>query len=148
MTGRARLFRFLTPSAVVAQLVEHELPKLGVAGSNPVRRSERSPGFARLRSRGFFLVVHRLEVMHRVMQISVHSAHVRCTKNWEDGVLALLRRWIAANAPRPSGGWQRRPEAPCIELPIRLHLLDGGEPPLPHLGVGGAGAGRVAHPAE
>jgi hypothetical protein len=25
--------------AVVAQLVEHELPKLGVAGSNPVRRS-------------------------------------------------------------------------------------------------------------
>jgi hypothetical protein len=27
--------------AVVAQLVEHELPKLGVAGSNPVRRSSR-----------------------------------------------------------------------------------------------------------
>ncbi len=49
--------------AVVAQLVEHDLPKLGVAGSNPVRRSERSPGFARLRSRGFFLVVHRAEVM-------------------------------------------------------------------------------------
>lgn len=26
--------------AVVAQLVEHELPKLGVEGSNPFRRSE------------------------------------------------------------------------------------------------------------
>ena len=43
-------------------------PKLGVAGSNPVRRSERSPGSARLRSRGFFLMVHRQEVMHWLMQ--------------------------------------------------------------------------------
>ena len=30
--------------AVVAQLVEHELPKLGVAGSNPVRRSRGNIG--------------------------------------------------------------------------------------------------------
>jgi hypothetical protein len=29
-------------NAAVAQLVEHELPKLGVAGSNPVRRSART----------------------------------------------------------------------------------------------------------
>ena len=32
----------MRPDAGVAQLVEHELPKLGVAGSNPVARS-RSP---------------------------------------------------------------------------------------------------------
>src|SRR5215831_18528667 len=30
--------------AGVAQLVEYELPKLGVAGSNPVARSSRLPG--------------------------------------------------------------------------------------------------------
>ena len=29
----------MPPDAGVAQLVEHELPKLGVAGSNPVARS-------------------------------------------------------------------------------------------------------------
>ena len=29
----------MLPDAGVAQLVEHELPKLGVAGSNPVARS-------------------------------------------------------------------------------------------------------------
>ena len=29
----------MRPDAGVAQLVEHELPKLGVAGSNPVARS-------------------------------------------------------------------------------------------------------------
>jgi hypothetical protein len=33
--------------AVVAQLVEHELPKLGVAGSNPVRRSDVKAGSSR-----------------------------------------------------------------------------------------------------
>jgi hypothetical protein len=26
------------------------------------------------------------------------------TENWETGVLALLRRWIAAGTPRSSGG--------------------------------------------
>jgi len=45
-----------------------------------VRRSERSPGFARLRSRGFFLRVHRLEMMQRVMQFALlnfnTSAHL------------------------------------------------------------------------
>ena len=30
------------PTAVVAQLVEHQLPKLRVAGSNPVYRSKRA----------------------------------------------------------------------------------------------------------
>ncbi len=34
--------------AVVAQLVEHELPKLGVAGSNPVRRSLEANGITDL----------------------------------------------------------------------------------------------------
>ena len=33
------------PVAGVAQLVEHELPKLGVAGSNPVARSIFLNGF-------------------------------------------------------------------------------------------------------
>ena len=33
--------------AVVAQLVEHELPKLGVEGSNPFRRSTEGPEVAR-----------------------------------------------------------------------------------------------------
>src|SRR5262245_34134754 len=37
---------------------------------------------------------------------------------------------------------------PGIELRIRLHLLDGGDPALPHLGVGSADAGRVLHPAK
>ena len=40
--------------AVVAQLVEHELPKLGVVGSNPIRRSETAPVFTRLWTLGFF----------------------------------------------------------------------------------------------
>jgi hypothetical protein len=48
--------------------IKPKLPKLGVAGSNPVRRSERSPGFARLRSRGFLLRVHQGGLMQRVMQ--------------------------------------------------------------------------------
>ena len=33
----------MRPDAGVAQLVEHELPKLGVAGSNPVARSIAPP---------------------------------------------------------------------------------------------------------
>ena len=45
-----------------------------------------APGSARLRSRGFFLRVHRLEVMHRVMQI-----------------LPLLCKWIGTS-PLPSEG--------------------------------------------
>ena len=35
-----------SPKAGVAQLVEHELPKLGVAGSNPVARSIHSMAFS------------------------------------------------------------------------------------------------------
>jgi hypothetical protein len=31
-------------NADVAQLVEHQLPKLGVAGSSPVVRSKKGPG--------------------------------------------------------------------------------------------------------
>ena len=34
------------PKAGVAQLVEHDLPKLGVAGSNPVARSIHSTAFS------------------------------------------------------------------------------------------------------
>src|SRR4051812_47756307 len=34
-----------TQMRVAAHLVEHEFPKLGVAGSNPVRRSERRASF-------------------------------------------------------------------------------------------------------
>jgi hypothetical protein len=41
--------------AVVAQLVEHELPKLGVEGSNPFRRS-RSPRWGELPSHYFGVV--------------------------------------------------------------------------------------------
>jgi len=78
---------------------EPELPKLGVAGSNPVRRSEKSPGSARLRDLGFFVVVHRLEMMHRVMQISVPRSRMRSRKKPGDSVLAPLRKWIAASAP-------------------------------------------------
>lgn len=33
--------------AGIAQLVEYELPKLGVAGSTPVARSKMTPGFSR-----------------------------------------------------------------------------------------------------
>ena len=36
----------MRPDAGVAQLVEHELPKLGVAGSNPVARSIHSMAFS------------------------------------------------------------------------------------------------------
>ena len=54
--------------AVVAQLVEHKLPKLGVEGSNPFRRSHLRPGFRWLRGRALSLVVHRVLVMHRVMK--------------------------------------------------------------------------------
>ena len=39
LTTRARDHKVPSPFAVVAQLVEHELPKLGVEGSNPFRRS-------------------------------------------------------------------------------------------------------------
>ena len=38
---------FASSNAVVAQLVEHQLPKLRVAGSNPVYRSQ-SGSFARI----------------------------------------------------------------------------------------------------
>jgi hypothetical protein len=41
-------------SAVVAQLVEHELPKLGVEGSNPFRRSREVNGVGS--SADFFLI--------------------------------------------------------------------------------------------
>ena len=61
-----RVIRILHPADPPSyrnQGTPHDLPKVGVAGSNPVRRSERSPGFARLRSRGFFLVVYRVGVM-------------------------------------------------------------------------------------
>src|SRR4051812_16640924 len=60
-------------------------------------------------------------------------------KTGGDGVLALLRKRIAAGDG--SG-------VPVVELPIRLHLLDGRQPALPHFGVSGAGTRRVAHPAE
>lgn len=49
-----------TPSAGLAQLVEHELPKLGVTGSSPVSRSEKAePWFGRGagRNRGLISVV-------------------------------------------------------------------------------------------
>gem|GEM_PF-6424177 len=48
----------LLSNAVVAQLVEHELPKLGVAGSIPVRRLW---GLVFEVSRGF-LVLRRYEL--------------------------------------------------------------------------------------
>ncbi len=38
--NEAKLYLPFRADAVVAQLVEHELPKLGVAGSNPVYRFE------------------------------------------------------------------------------------------------------------
>ena len=53
--------------AVVAQLVEHELPKLRVEGSNPFRRSERRPGFAKMRDRAFEFGVHQGGVMRERM---------------------------------------------------------------------------------
>ena len=101
-----------------------------------------------MRDRGFFVVVHRLDVMQRLMQISFPMSACG-TKAGGDGVLA----GAAAQADRhlhtpdrPRAGGQS--EAPGVELPIRLHLLDGGEPTLPHLRVSGPGAGRVAHLAE
>ena len=45
------------------------------------------------------MVVHRLEVMHRAMQISVQIARVRYPKAGGAGALALLRKWMAARAP-------------------------------------------------
>ncbi len=44
-------FTFAHPNAKVAQLVEHDLAKVGVAGSNPVFRSTQCP----LQKRGFFV---------------------------------------------------------------------------------------------
>jgi hypothetical protein len=38
------------------------------------------------------LRVHRLEVMHRLMQNSISIAQVRHTRTGRDGVLALLRK--------------------------------------------------------
>ena len=46
----------MRPDAGVAQLVEHELPKLGVAGSNPVARSSFHP--APVFIRGFYVKQH------------------------------------------------------------------------------------------
>ena len=46
----------MRPDAGVAQLVEHELPKLGVAGSNPVARSSFHP--APVFTRGFYVKQH------------------------------------------------------------------------------------------
>lgn len=45
--GRRVPVRIVGSFAVVAQLVEHELPKLGVEGSNPFRRSPEGPEVAR-----------------------------------------------------------------------------------------------------
>ena len=48
--------------AGVAQLVEHELPKLGVAGSNPVARSMHSLDFS-----GYFGVVLAADAMAKIV---------------------------------------------------------------------------------
>ena len=48
--------------AGVAQLVEHELPKLGVAGSNPVARSMHSTDFS-----GYFGVVLAADAMAKAV---------------------------------------------------------------------------------
>ena len=61
--------------AVVAQLVEHELPKLGVAGSNPVRRSRFSSGSAS-QQRFEALARRRLERRQHVVKLGVGRAAV------------------------------------------------------------------------
>ena len=35
------IYKFAEQNAIIAQLVEHQLPKLRVAGSNPVYRSDK-----------------------------------------------------------------------------------------------------------
>jgi hypothetical protein len=78
------------------------------------------------------LVVHRLEVMHWVMQISVQIARVRYPKAGGAGALALLRKRMGASAPCASGLAVDRKRR-GVQIAIRLHLLDGGEPALPHI---------------
>ena len=52
----------MTPSAAVAQLVEHELPKLGVAGSNPVRRFTRQNDRMRVTAKADYAVRATIEL--------------------------------------------------------------------------------------
>ncbi len=40
--GKKLMVNFANPNARVAQLVEHDLAKVGVAGSNPVSRSTKA----------------------------------------------------------------------------------------------------------
>ena len=60
--------------AGVAQLVEHELPKLGVAGSNPVARSMHSKDFA-----GYFGVVLAADAMAKVVFHNPNKRNVSMT---------------------------------------------------------------------
>src|SRR4051794_27762794 len=78
----------------------HDLPKLGVAGSN--LGLIRLCGAAHRRGKPIFMRVHRAEVMHWVMQISVQTARVRHMKAW--GETACWRR-CARTAPAHLTVW-------------------------------------------
>ena len=64
----------MRPDAGVAQLVEHELPKLGVAGSNPVARSMHSPDFS-----GYFGVVLAANAIAKVVFHNPNKRNVSMT---------------------------------------------------------------------
>ena len=61
-------FIFADPNAKVAQLVEHDLAKVGVAGSNPVFRSTPSPHGEGYLFKALF-IGHRLVLLHHALVV-------------------------------------------------------------------------------